>query len=291
VSIPLGIANVLLICVNYHSDAEAAECVRSALRLLPGTALRCVVVDNSEHSAVHPELAALARSDPRIAVWSAPGNLGYFGGARWGLERAAEEAGQPDWVIVSNPDIRFSDPEALIKLAQWHGRCPPAVVAPSIVRLSTGLDENPFMRVRPSSSRMRFYRSVFSLYALTVAYSALGELKRLLQAWRHERPSFRDLNEPVCPAAIYAPHGSCIFFSRSYFQRGGSLAYGAFLFGEEVFVAETVRRLGLEVVYDPRLVVAHAAHVTTPFFRRPIARHHRDSSAYLVRAFFSQSQL
>src|SRR5262249_44246327 len=159
-------------------DAEAAEWVRSALRLLPGVALRCVVVDNSEHSPPHAELTALARSDSRLAVWSAPRNLGYFGGARWGLEHVARAAGPPACAIVSNPDIRFSDRETLVNLAQWHGRCPPAVVAPSIVRLSTGLDENPFMRVRPSASRMRFYRSVFSLYPITVAYSALGELKR-----------------------------------------------------------------------------------------------------------------
>lgn len=42
--------------------------------------------------------------------------------------------------------------------------------------------------------------------------------------------------------SIYAPFGAFIVFHRQYFESGGHLSYGSFLFGEEIFITETARR-------------------------------------------------
>ena len=59
---------------------------------------------------------------------------------------------------------------------------------------------------------------------------------------------------------IYAPHGSCIIFNKNYFERGGTLDHISFLFGEEIFVGETVRNLRLNVLYIPEIKVRHYEH-------------------------------
>jgi GT2 family glycosyltransferase len=99
------------------------------------------------------------------------------------------------------------------------------------------------------------------------------------------KPAFSPGDEGV--RTIYAPQGSCLVFSRRYFEQGGSLEYPAFLFGEEIFVAETVLRLGLQVVYDPRLRVWHDEHASTGRLRsRKLARYVGQSAAYLADTFF-----
>jgi GT2 family glycosyltransferase len=62
------------------------------------------------------------------------------------------------------------------------------------------------------------------------------------------------------PGKIFAPHGSCIIFNKNYFERGGTLEPISFLFGEEMFIGETARRINLEVVYVPDLQVSHTEH-------------------------------
>jgi GT2 family glycosyltransferase len=86
---------------------------------------------------------------------------------------------------------------------------------------------------------------------------------------------------------IYAPQGAFIAFHRSYFERGGTLDHGAFLFGEEIFVAETARRLGMTVMYDPALVIEHTERSTAAgLFNRNTSRYRKQASRYLAKTFF-----
>ncbi|MEK7765553.1 MAG: hypothetical protein AAB368_04885, partial [bacterium] len=201
----------------------------------------------------------------------------------------------PEWVIVSNADIAFPDAAFFDELIRSHAVAPSAVIAPAILSDRTGADQNPGMAERPSGRRMRFLRAAFSTYPTCLAYHLASYVKvRLLAAWNPLRASLRGLraraSAPSAPYAIYAPHGAFMIFHRSYFDRGGTFDHGAFLFGEEIFIAETCRRLGLAVVHDPRLRVRHRDHVSTGMFpSRKVARFEREANAYLVGEFFSPS--
>jgi GT2 family glycosyltransferase len=62
---------------------------------------------------------------------------------------------------------------------------------------------------------------------------------------------------------IYAPHGSCLIFSRKYFEAGGLIDDGFFLYAEEFCVAEMCLHLGLPVIHEPELRVWHNENQTT----------------------------
>ena len=86
---------------------------------------------------------------------------------------------------------------------------------------------------------------------------------------------------------IYAPHGSFIIFTKFYFLNGGNLKYPCFLFNEEVFVAETVLKLNLKVIYDNQLIVYDNEHVSTGTFRsKIIANYVAISSKYVAEEYF-----
>jgi GT2 family glycosyltransferase len=273
--------SVLVICVNFHCEDDVAALVRSCLRLDGAQRLRVVVVDNNGGSQPHPAIADLAGT--QVDVLPPGGNLGYYGAADWALgtlfPRLAAEAGWPEWVIVSNPDIEFPDVRILDRLQELHAPDPPAVLAPAVVDNDTGRDLNPHFLARPDPRRMRFLRWLHRHHKLTVAYHIGSIAKGKLPGRQRPRSG---------PAVIYAPHGAFAIFNRRYFEAGGSLRHVAFLYGEELFVAETARGLGLKVVYDPRLVVGHRRHATTARLpNRELTRRMAEASSRLVDRYFS----
>lgn len=281
--------SVLVICVNYHSEEQVQAFMQDLLRQDAAGELGVVIVDNSGGDSPHPRLATVAARDQRIAVLNPGKNLGYYGGAAWGLERYLETASLPRWIIVSNPDIRFPQTDFTSRLCTLYANRAPAVLAPSIRSALAEADQNPHFRSRPSALRMHFHKWVFRWYFPNLAYHALSvtkqtarrSLRRLFATRQPGRPNGQ--NSEV----IYAPHGSFVIYHHSYFDAGGSLRHGAFLYGEEIYVAETVRRLGLVMLYEPRLTVTHLEHSTTGMTRyRKRARYMREASRYLADTFF-----
>jgi GT2 family glycosyltransferase len=99
--------------------------------------------------------------------------------------------------------------------------------------------------------------------------------------------SKRKRADHLLPRTIYAPHCSFVIFNRKYFETGGTLKHGAFLFGEEIFVAETVRNLGFRIIYDPRFFVLHREHATTSILKgRKMLVYLREANDYCVNQFF-----
>jgi hypothetical protein len=62
-----------------------------------------------------------------------------------------------------------------------------------------------------------------------------------------------------------------------------------FLFGEEMYIAETARSLGLQVVYDPMLEVWHDDHTSTGLMpTRRMASYMRESTAFIIDQYFDR---
>jgi len=250
----------LVLCVNYKNDEEAAD-FASHVVAQPGFDGRVVVTSCSTPKS--PRL--LSPQEPNVKSIDAKANLGYFGGAAFGLQEHLKEAPMPDWILVSNTDVAFTDHRFFAGLDQIEREGAPAVVAPEIrlespgLRPSTSTHQNPAMEARPSRRRLQLllwasrWPLVYWSYENLTAFR-WGMVNRLSGA--SERSD-------SLPRNVYAAFGACMVLHRSYFDNGGTLRFGGFLFGEEVFVAETARRLGLRTRYEPRLRLIHREHGTT----------------------------
>ena len=269
--------DVLMICVNYRKPAETARFVTSALQQSLRSPLRVVVVDNS------PTPQA-SMNDPNVRILAAGKNLGYFGAAAAALSDHLKSHPLPDWVIVSNPDVYLPDHSVLQRLCDSHRGDEPAVIAPSIRTLDSGSDQNPYMRRRPSRLRMHMYSWIYSAYPVDFTFQGLAWIKHRVLDGLSKLPPAGNATQPE---KIYAPHGSFIALHRSYFERGGTLEFGAFLFGEEIFIGETARRLGLNVLYEPSVVIEHTErNMASTMWNRDRFRYRRQASRYLARTFF-----
>jgi GT2 family glycosyltransferase len=273
----------LLVCVNYDSDEETA-CYLRSLHSLEQHKLNVVVVDNGEHRG-----GTSLVSDANVSVLRSPTNLGYFGGARYALSLYLERNPLPDWVIVSNVDLTIQDSNFMERLAQLNLSPDVAVIASSIRSNLTGIDQNPYLRSRPARWRMHSYKWLYrSRVALNTHELTSAVFHRLTAAASRKKQS-RDIE--FSSQEIYAAHGSFLIFSKNYFERGGDLNYPEFLFGEEIYVAEKVRSLGMKVLYEPSLVVVHEEHRSTKLFKsREVAAYVAASAAYCANTFFPLSQ-
>jgi GT2 family glycosyltransferase len=270
-----------VICVNYRSSDAAIEFVGDLLAQDTIDRLEIVVVDNSASETAG---LRLPYQHPNVRILTPSSNLGYFGGADFGVQQLGAH---PEWLAVSNPDVRMPGRRFFSDLFSNHPSGAAAVVSPQIVS-ADGLDQNPFMPRRPSSVRMHLYKWLFRYHQSTLAYEILSAQKQRLRTLLGHGRNHRDLStSELKPRRIYAPHGSFILFHRSYFEGGGTLRYGTFLFGEEFFVAETARRLGLDVVYDPRLRLIHQGRVSRGVLPdRKMSRHIREASKHLADTYF-----
>jgi GT2 family glycosyltransferase len=268
----------LLLLINYNSEADTLRLVEDLQAQDGGEPWSAAIVDNTAHLRPAPGLAAAAEGDPRVQYLVPGSNLGYFGGAEWGREQSRSPS--PDWVIVSNTDIRIPDPAFLTRLAEVRGA---AVVAPRIVSGLSDRDQNPYMPERPSGRRMRMYKHIFATHLGLSAYDLAARIKK--RVLRYRTPTVTQARP------IYAPHGAFLPLHRSYFEAGGSLAHGTFLFNEEISVAETARRLGLQIRYVPTLEVRHAEHANTSVFaNRTIARHIATAAAWAADTYFASDR-
>ncbi len=282
--------SILTICVNYNNDKETQQFVSELLAQNGDFSQKVIIVDNSESLSFDSLLYNLFKSDSRVLIINSGRNIGYYGGAALGLREYIKEFPLPDWIIVCNTDIDLIQPDFLSKFCDLYSVNHHAVIAPAIISNLSGKDQNPYMQVRPSQLRMHSYKWIFRYHPTFVAYQTLALVKQKLLAVIHKNSVFTDDEEvekavQPGPRAIYAPHGSFVVFHRSYFEAGGSLDHGAFLFGEEVFVAETVRRLGLTVTYDPRLFVLHREHAATGVLKKKFL-YVREASTYCADEFF-----
>jgi GT2 family glycosyltransferase len=270
-----------LITVNYKSAEATARFLGDILRQdRSHCRLRVVVADNSATMDDLEPVRASFRDAEGVVFLPMPSNPGYFGAAHRAFQQIWPD-GPPDWLIVANPDIRLPQEGFFNRLAQLSPSTG-VVLAPRITSGRTGLDQNPYRRSRPTRFRMSLFRLIPRVWLLHWMLRAQCHVRHRL------RMSTKRIVTPSTPnpEVIYAPHGSFVVFSREYFQRGNALNAGSFLFGEEIFVAESCRRAGLPVVWVPSLQVVHDEHVVVKVGAMT-RKYHIEAADYLYEEFFS----
>lgn len=236
--------SVVFALVHYRNTAAIRSAIARlrALQVPAGWTVDIIVADNSGDAP--GDLDALVVHDGR--------NRGYLGGAAMAFDHWRTAHGVPSWFVIINPDAD-PKPGALPALADAAMADDVGIVAPGVL-LGGITPQNPFMSERPSRARMRMYTIAFRSALLTRALDVLLDLKR--RRARRAAPS-------TVPQSIYAAHGSIVFVRSTFFERGGTLAYRGFMFGEEIHLAEQARKLGLRVWFVPAVEVIHDGGSTT----------------------------
>lgn len=271
----------MFLLVNYFNEDEVAEFVRGQLKGALGDTVNVVIIDNgSKNKRVLGEL-----SSPYVTVIDAKENLGYFGAACLGLESYLNQYHiYPDATIVCNTDISFISPDFISFLKEIIKTKEFDILGPDIYSTFLKYHQNPYIVNRIAEKRLRLYKFVTSNWLFYSLFTLLHLMKtKFVKA--NPKNHISSSTQP------YAIHGSFMVFAKSYFEKGGTIKYPSFLFGEELFVAETALKLNLKTVYEPTLVVHHNEHATTGVFKsRKTVKLLNQSYTVLLDLFFNKKK-
>jgi GT2 family glycosyltransferase len=277
-------AKALIITVNFRQDECTRRFLNSAAKMDGFAQCYFLIVDNNSSDDSLSNLRSASAGFANVELLGSRHNEGYFGAARWALRRYLEDHSAPDWVVVCNNDIVFDDPKFLSQLLE---RDPDAagVVAPTIISGVTGYDENPSIRCRPSQIRMWRYRFWLTNFYLMWFKQWLSPVIRKI---RYKFLGWTAASGKSTRSAVYAPSGAFLIFGSRFFEAGGFIDDGAFLYAEEFRVAEMCRQLRLPVLHDPQLRVWHQGSQSTGrLLTRSVFLHQRDSFRYALTRYKS----
>ena len=279
---------ILIIGVIYNTYPETIRYLDSLVPLATGD-LTVILVDNSE-TEPPPAFLGKVRNLTFVHYFKTGKNLGYFGGAREGLNYYMKEySTYPLWILVTNVDIVFT-PSFFIRLTELNDHKNLGMVAPSIISQRWNTDYNPKIPARYSRKKLKLFRFFYSNFLLHNLYQFAAYGKKWATGLKRGK---RDNEEYPAKNVrkIYAPHGSCLVFSDSYFNLGGTLDMPNFLFGEEIVVAETALNAGLDVEYHPELVINDYEHASVGFWVTPtINRYYRESILSILERYYHKDE-
>ncbi len=262
---------ILLCCVNYNSFDRLEKYLFSINQSLTevGTAidLTVLVADNSgkEEEITVPE-------GLRVKHYFTRKNLGYINAVDYAILQTGTDLLQYDYTIVSNVDI-LMDKSFFRFLERWVPEPDVAWLAPSIITLGTNRDRNPKILKRPGLQHMRRLQWMYKHPVLFWTNKLRNRLKRY--------------SASSAESYIYAGHGSFMLFTQPFISRIRTFKFPSFLYGEEIFFGELVRRENMRVKYVPELIIADEAHASTGSVSlKVICKWNYESLSVLIDQFF-----
>lgn len=248
-----------VVAVGYESHAEWDDFFASLATstLAPKSV---VVVDNSPTLSLHRSRWA---SLP-MSVLHAPANPGYGAAANAGI---AEVDAQVEWVVICNPDVRFSGTTMEDLLARRHVFQNTAVLGPTVLT-SEG-------SVYPSAREIPGVR-------IGVGHALLSNL------WPSNPWTARYLGTygGTEPRSVGWLSGSFLLTHRPSFEKVGGFDEDFFMFFEDVDLGRRFKQEGLRNVYVPEAEIFHSgAHSTSAHEKEMLLAHHLSAEKFLARLY------
>ena len=262
----------LFITVNYRQAAMTIGMLKNLLHIHGVEQFRVMVVDNTESD---DDVAMLwdflkTSNSSFVEVLKSPVNLGYFGAVNFALKKI-NGINDYDYLVVSNNDIEIKDSHFFQKLLAMESEA--QVLAPDIISRVTGKHQNPHRVSAVSKFQKIQYRLLYINYYLGLLLHYSRKLVKSITA------SKARLSKPV-KQRIFSAHGAFLIFDRSYFEKGGHIDDGYFLFGEEDSVAAQCADKDMKILFCPDLKVYHNEHISTEGSGFKKRTYHLQQNAY-----------
>lgn len=266
---------VVILCVNYNSYDSLStylDSIRHAYaKINELLELTIIVADNSTKKEVFNE------DYPFILKNIDTGdNLGYFGGIKAGIQKSGVILSYFDYIIISNVDIQLTD-DFFEELCKYCIIGEIGCIAPQIYSKSERRDRNPKIIIRPSRRKLQIQKVLYRFPVLDYIYIHLFYSRR-----RQKLQNYPAGN-------IYAAHGSFIIFTNKFADFLQHIDYPCFLFGEEIYLAENLKRKFLKINYEPSIKVYDSDHVNTRKMKsKAYYRYNYEAIDMLLREYFNE---
>lgn len=274
---------VLFVPVNYNSYDALETYIASVGKALEAVAdltieVKIHVADNSTSQKADANNCPVSSVHYQLSHYPNPG---YLPAALKTVY--SEDYASYDYIIISNVDVTLD--ETFFTALRDLKPAPDTVwVAPFIWSPSENRDVNPKILERYAKKRLQLLRLLFACPPLYYLYTKTLYRKKVNQSRREECEVGGEERKE-----IYSGHGSFMIFRPELFQQEPPLDYPVFLFCEEIFMAEMVRRIGKKTVHCPTVKVWDCEHASTGLMGLwRYCKYNHDALSYIIKHFYEQ---
>ena len=259
--------DIVSFVILHYKDLETTDlCVRSILHMEHQERLRIVIVDNDiqETDDKREKLRQKYSGNDRIAVLRIKENGGFSYANNQGYQYAREHQ-KASFILVLNNDIEFTQKDFIKKLDESYREHPCHVLAPDVIRRSTGEHQNPMdQRIRTKEE------AEYTIKMNRMALKHYSVLYPLLY-WQNRRNERKQTRLKTGNEAYYqsvqkniVPFGACFIFTPRFVAEE-SIAFfpETRFYYEEYILAYRCQQRGYKIIYDPALQVMHESGSAT----------------------------
>lgn len=243
---------VIFLCVNYNSYNALEEYLKSIKCGLENcksdVEVKVLIGDNS----INPRYIDVEKYGYKVRQIICNENTGYFGGVSRAIVQSGVQLCEYDYIIISNVDVKidvhFFDEINRMRVEENVG-----CIAPAILSAVTGRDKNPKILHRYSLKKINALRM---MYRFPFVFNAYLKYKKITN-----RPT-QVINVSEAKN-IYASHGSFMIFTTKFADFLQTLQFPSFMYGEEIFIGEELRKRNLKTLYWPKIKIFDTEHIST----------------------------
>lgn len=244
---------VLIVCINFNSYQELADyllSIETAANEVKGCVqVEVVVADNTP---VNYRDIVLEFRTINAKLFPYHKNYGYMGGAVAAFnDLGIDYVKQFDFVIVSNVDITLSK-SFFLNLCCREFPDDIGWIAPTIYRQDKS-NENPFKTKRISRLKLNLLIVLYSFPWLYEKYERYSRAKHKKYANSRDNGIYE----------IFAGMGCIFIFTNKFIVREFPLLYPSFMYGEEIYYGELVKKDNLKTIFVPSIEVFDIGSVST----------------------------
>jgi GT2 family glycosyltransferase len=269
--------SILIACVNYNTTDKLESYIQSLVQAYKHKELNfnleILIGDNSDE--FRPLTLIIKQKGINISHVNNRGNLGFLGGITHAIKKRSIDISNFDYFIVSNVDLEVRQ-TFFERLTDIHVNEEIGWIAPAIISEKEKRDRNPKIIYRPSLRKMKITILFYRFPLLHFLY------ERLIYKTRKKQQTSELKND-----IIYAGHGSFMIFTHSFSDKNKDFSFPTFLFGEEIFFAELLRKDNLLTIYSPTIIIDDFDHASTGKLKRSdLYKMNYDSIKCLTKKFF-----
>ena len=251
--------NIALVILNYKTPEDTIALIKNIEEQSWSKKIKIYIVDNGSCDGSVEKFNNL-NCNMSIELIESKTNLGFAKGNNLGIKKALLDGFR--FIMVSNSDILIEKQSNFLeKIYEIYSKDQDiAVIAPSIKNFD-GIYQNPFRNERFSLNeivkmKLFFLSGFYKLYYFLRVYILFELITYIVQKRRYKKIKNYH-NKKQSSGYIYAPHGSFLIFTPTFFKYFNGFDDKTFLYCEEFILAEKLRQNSLKCWYENTLNVLH----------------------------------
>ena len=244
---------ILNIVTLFCNEIEVIEYAKKLSQQSISADISLVIVVNKNGDMTEDDFNDnLTKINIKIHLYKPGENLGYLNGLIYGYNQYVIRHELPEWVVMSNTDIIFSNNEFFKDFYRDKYNENIWLVGPSIYSLENKSYDNPQYKNRHTLKSLEKRIFIFERPILAYYYLKIASVKAKLKKRKKEDSQYS-----------YSLHGCFFFLNKNFMEILKDKKYGPLMYSEEAYLAELVRINNKKCYYNSQIELVHTGSTVT----------------------------